>query len=74
MPHEFVILVNGKLEIFTRYEDIPEEFENVIKFLPEVPDAPHTEEQHEEIEKDLQGLRLPTPHEGSFCWRGLSTR
>ena len=50
MPHEFVILVNGKLETFTRYEDIPEEFDNVIKFLPEVPDAPHTEEQHEEIE------------------------
>ena len=38
MPHEFVILVNGKLETYTRYEDIPEEFDNVIKFLPEVPD------------------------------------
>lgn len=50
MAHEFVILVNGELKTYTRYEDIPEKFDNVIKFLPEIPDAPHTHEQHEEMD------------------------
>jgi len=49
MPHEFVLIVNGELKTFHNYEDIPEEFDNVIKFLPEIPNAPHTHEQHEEI-------------------------
>ena len=59
MAHEFVIIVNGQLKTYTKYEDIPEKFDNVIKFKPEIPDAPHTEEQHEEIEgwnKKLQKL------------------
>ena len=59
MAHEFVIIVNGQLKTYTKYEDIPEFFDNVIRFKPEIPDAPHTEEQHEEIEgwnKKLQKL------------------
>ena len=48
--HEFVILRNGILETYNKYEDIPESFENVIKFIPEIPDGPHTHEQHEEID------------------------
>lgn len=50
MPHEFVILVNGKLQTYTNYDDIPEVFDNVIKFMPEIPSGPHTQEQHEEID------------------------
>ena len=50
MSHEFVILRNGVLETYNKYEDIPESFDNVIKFLPEIPDGPHTHEQHEEID------------------------
>ena len=50
MAHEFVILVNGELKTYNNYDDIPDDFENVIKFLPEIPDGPHTHEQHEEIE------------------------
>ena len=30
--HEFQFLVNGELVTYSRYEDIPEEFEHVIKF------------------------------------------
>lgn len=48
--HEFVILVNGELKTYDRYEDIPEVFDNVIKFLPVIPPGPHTHEQHEEID------------------------
>jgi hypothetical protein len=56
MPNEFVILKNSKLETFTEYEDIPEKFDNLIKFLPEIPEPPHTHEQHEEL--DLWNERL----------------
>ena len=50
MGHKFVILKNGILETYTKYEDIPESFDNVIEFLPEIPPGPHTHEDHEEID------------------------
>lgn len=59
MNHEFVILRNGVLETYTDYEKIPEDLDHVIKFLPFIPDGPHTHEQHEEIklwDEKLQNL------------------
>lgn len=50
MAHEFIVLLNGELKTYTKYEDIPERFDNVISFKPEIPEQPHTEEQHKEIE------------------------
>lgn len=50
MPHEFVIKRNGVLETYHKYEDIPLDFDHVIKFSVEIPPGPHTEEEHEEIE------------------------
>jgi hypothetical protein len=50
MPHRFIVMINGKLETFTNYEDIPDIFDHVIEFVPEIPPGPHTNEQHEEIE------------------------
>ena len=47
--HEFVFLVDGELVTVHSWEDVPECFDNVIKFLPSIPPEPHTEEQHEEI-------------------------
>ena len=47
--NEFVILIDGELKTFDKYEDIPEVFDNVIKFLPAFPPEPHTEEQHKEL-------------------------
>jgi hypothetical protein len=49
MSHKFVILRNSVLEIYDKYEDIPESFENVIEFIPEIPDGPHTDDEHESI-------------------------
>ena len=49
MAHEFVLLINGELKTFDRYEDIPDVFDHVIKFIPEMPQSPHTHEQHEEM-------------------------
>jgi hypothetical protein len=50
MASEFVVLIDGQLKTYENYADIPETFDNLIKFLPEVPPPPHTEEQHEEME------------------------
>lgn len=50
MPHEFVVLIDGELKTFERYEDIPEKFDNLIKFVPEIPKPPHTHHQHEEMD------------------------
>lgn len=46
MRGEFVILINGELKSYTNYEEIPESFDNLIKFLPEYLDPPHSKEQH----------------------------
>ena len=46
---EFQFIINGELVTFDKYEDVPEEFEHVIKFLPDVIPEPHTEEEHEEM-------------------------
>lgn len=51
MAHYFKILINGRAKVFQKFEDIPQSFENVITFLPEVPPPPHTDEQHEEMEQ-----------------------
>jgi hypothetical protein len=49
--HKFVVLNNGVLETYTKYEDIPESFDNVIQFLPEIPEGPHSEEEHDMIDQ-----------------------
>lgn len=50
MAHEFIIKRNGILETYLQFEDIPSDFEHVIKFLPEIPEGPHTEDEHDEID------------------------
>ena len=47
--HEFVVIVNGELKTYHNYDDIPQNIDNVIKFVPEILPAPHTEEQHQEM-------------------------
>lgn len=51
MSHKFTILKNGVLIDYDKYEDIPESFDNVIQFLPEIPEGPHTEDEHDIIEQ-----------------------
>jgi len=47
--HEFVFRIDGKLVTVHNWEDVPEQFDHVIKFVPKVPEPPHTEIQHDEI-------------------------
>lgn len=51
MTHRFVIMRGGNLETYTEFEAIPQDFDHVIEFRPEIPPGPHTDEQHEEIEQ-----------------------
>jgi hypothetical protein len=49
---EFQFIINGELVTFDKYENVPEEFEHVIKFLHDIPepegeDGNHTDEQHQ---------------------------
>jgi hypothetical protein len=48
--HEFTFKVNGELVTVHSWEDVPEAFDHVIKFVPDIPPPPHTPEQHEEID------------------------
>jgi len=50
MPHRFVLRKGDQILAFDRYEDIPDDFDHVIEFRPEIPDPPHTPQQHDEIE------------------------
>jgi hypothetical protein len=46
---EFTIMRAGKLLTYTNYEDIPLDFDHVIKFVPDIPAGPHTEDEHDQI-------------------------
>lgn len=58
MQHEFIILINGKLEIYHNYDDIPKSFDNVIKFSPSISPGPHTHDDHDEIDEWTHKLKL----------------
>jgi hypothetical protein len=42
-----------EIEVYDFYDDIPDDLDHVIEFLPEIPPEPHTQQQHEEIESWL---------------------
>lgn len=41
----------GQLETYTDFSSIPQDFDHVIEFVPEIPPGPHTPEQHDEIDQ-----------------------
>jgi hypothetical protein len=47
MKGEYVIMVDGELITYTDYDDIPNTFDHVIKFNPDSPEPPHTQEDHD---------------------------
>jgi len=49
--HKFVIKHNNELHTYSRFEDIPMEFDHIIEFAPSVPEPPHTQAQHDEMAK-----------------------
>jgi|TARA_B110000285_G_scaffold153387_1_gene171221 hypothetical protein len=50
---EFIFKRGMELITYTKWEDVPEnlDFDHIIKFVPEIPPEPHTEEEHKELEQ-----------------------
>ena len=44
----FDLIVDGVLRSYQRWEDLPVVFDHVVRFEPDLPPAPHSEEQHED--------------------------
>ena len=53
----FCVLINGVVHTYNKYEDIPHSFDNLIRFEPEYPPEPHTDEQHHIIAQYNSKLR-----------------
>ena len=47
MKGEFIIKTGEELITYTDYDDIPNTFDHVIKFNPDWPEPPHTQEDHD---------------------------
>ncbi len=45
----FDLIVDGMLRSYQRWDDIPQQFDHVIRFEPAIPDGPHTHDEHGEI-------------------------
>jgi len=50
MKGDYVVKINNELFSYTEYEDIPKEFDHVIKFVPDEILPPHSEADHEEMD------------------------
>ena len=50
MKGEFIIKTGEELITYTDYDDIPNTFDHVIKFDPDWPEPPHTQEDHDLME------------------------
>lgn len=44
----FDLIVGGMLRSYQRWEDLPAVFDHVVRFEPDIPPAPHSDEQHAE--------------------------
>jgi len=48
---KFVVIDKGQVLSFNSFDQIPLAFDNLISFEPLVPDSPHTDLEHEQIEQ-----------------------
>jgi len=46
----YVVRIDDELVTYTDINDIPGEFDNLIRFNPEIPEGPHTDEEHKMLE------------------------
>lgn len=49
MAHLFKLIVNGEMVTYDEYSKIPDIFDHVICFKPDISLGPHTPEEHEDI-------------------------
>lgn len=48
---EYLVMINGEVIEFQHWDEIPDTFEHMIKFYPNIPPEPHTPEQHHAIDQ-----------------------
>lgn len=48
---KFVFLVGNNVVEVNNLDSAPKEYDNLIAFIPDYPESPHTEVQHEQIEQ-----------------------
>ena len=46
---DFVVKVDGEVQTYTDYNNVPRDVDAVIKFVPDIPPDPHTLQEHENI-------------------------
>lgn len=46
---EFIVKIDGQVQEYTDYNDVPRQVDAVLKFLPNIPPDPHTLQEHETI-------------------------
>lgn len=49
MKGRFVIREGGRLITYSRFDEIPLVYDNLIEFKPEYPSPPHSKKQHDYI-------------------------
>ena len=49
MKGDFQVLINGKVQKFSNFDEIPEKIGAIIKYLPNYPKSPHSKEDHKLI-------------------------
>jgi hypothetical protein len=57
MIGEYTVKIGNKLFDYTNVDDIPEEFDHLIKFLPTLPPEPHTQADHDLIDSFMPKMR-----------------
>jgi len=50
MPDKITVKIGRDLYTYDSYEAVPEKFDHLIAYEPEVPPPPHTAEQHKQME------------------------
>jgi len=46
----YVVRIDDELITYNDLNDIPNEFDNLIQFDPQIPKGPHTDEEHEMLD------------------------
>ena len=57
MIGEYTVKIGNKLFDYTNVNDIPKEFDHLIKFLPTLPPEPHTQSDHDLIDSFMPKMR-----------------
>ena len=57
MKGEYIVKIGTSFLEFSDSNDIPDEFDHLIKFLPEIPPEPHTQEDHDYINSFVSKMR-----------------